>query len=407
METLKATYRVVTPMFLGGAEPLREAELRAPSFKGALRFWWRALAWARGIRNVAELQKQEADLFGNSETNVGQSKVLLRLSAHQSETLEAGKILGKTGRSGNQSGDVVGEGVRYLGYGLMESFDGKNTKGGRLTRPCLAAPFDFCIDLVFHAKLNDAAQQEVVAALKLLGLCGGLGSRTRRGFGSLSLVKLSGFEQDSWKPPVSVADWIAELKLLAGDNGSITALPLWTALAPGRTTAVILRDNSQLPLELLGRLGRDFVFFRSWGRYGKVLGLASEQLFRDDHDLMKKGRSQQNTHPRRIVFGLPHNYGKHQKEQVDPADPQLDRRASPLFFHIHQLAPTHPPLGVVALLQSQFLPSGRNHISVGGKPIELADGGDGEFWKPAEDFLERLSSGSGKEQFEETALVKL
>jgi CRISPR-associated protein Cmr1 len=297
--------------------------------------------------------------------------------------------------------------VRYLGYGLMESFDGQKTKGGRLTRPCLAVPFDFCIDLVFHAKLNDAAQREVIAALKLLGLCGGLGSRNRRGFGSLSLVKLSGFEQDSWKPPVSVAAWIAELKLLAGSNGSTNPLPLWTALAPGRTTAVILRDNVQFPLELLARLGRDFVFFRSWGRNGKVLGLASEQLFGDDHDLMKKGRDQRNTHPRRIVFGLPHNYGKHQEEQVDPADPQLDRRASPLFFHIHQPDPSHQALGVVALLQSQFLPSGRNHISVGGKPIELADGGDGKFWKPAEDFLERLRSGSGKERFEETALVKL
>jgi len=407
MNTLTATYRVVTPMFLGGADPLREAELRVPSFKGALRFWWRALAWLRGIRDVAELRKQEAELFGNSETNVGQSKVLLRLSAHKSETLEAGTILGKMGRSGYQSDDVVGEGVRYLGYGLMESFDGHKTKGGRLTRPCLAVPFDFCIDLVFHAKLNDAAQREVIAALKLLGLCGGLGSRNRRGFGSLSLVKLSGFEQHSWKPPVSVAAWIAELKLLAGSNGSTNPLPLWTALAPGRTTAVILRDNVQFPLELLARLGRDFVFFRSWGRNGKVLGLASEQLFGDDHDLMKKGRDQRNTHPRRIVFGLPHNYGKHQEEQVDPADPQLDRRASPLFFHIHQPDPSYQALGVVALLQSQFLPSGRNHISVGGKPIELADGGDGKFWKPAEDFLERLRSGSGKERFEETALVKL
>src|ERR1017187_5301400 len=130
MNTLTATYRVVTPMFLGGADPLREAELRVPSFKGALRFWWRALAWLRGIRDVAELRKQEAELFGNSETNVGQSKVLLRLSAHKSETLEAGTILGKMGRSGYQSDDVVGEGVRYLGYGLMESFDGQKTKGG-------------------------------------------------------------------------------------------------------------------------------------------------------------------------------------------------------------------------------------------------------------------------------------
>jgi CRISPR-associated protein Cmr1 len=407
MTTLTATYRVVTPMFLGGAEPTMEAELRVPSFKGALRFWWRALAWARGIRDVAELHMREAELFGHSKTDVGQSKVLLRLSAHQSETLKAGMILGNIGRSANQVREIVGEGVRYLGYGLMESFDGKSTKGGRLTRPCLAAPFEFGIDLAFHPNLNESAQKEVIAAMKLLGLCGGLGSRNRRGFGSLSLVRLSGYDQDSWKPPVSVAAWTEELKSLAGSNGSIGSLPLWTALAVGRTKAVVLRDHAQWPLEMLARLGRDFVFFRSWGRDGKVLRLASEQLFRDDHDLMKKDKNQRVSHPRRIVFGLPHNYGKRQEEQVDPADPQFDRRASPLFFHIHQPDPSHQSLGVVAFLPSQFLPSGRDHISVGGKQIELAGGGDGEFWKPAEDFLERLRSGSGKERFEEAALVKL
>ena len=54
MQTISATYRVTTPMFLGGvpspekeeAERLRlspdhRAEFRLPSFKGALRFWWR------------------------------------------------------------------------------------------------------------------------------------------------------------------------------------------------------------------------------------------------------------------------------------------------------------------------------------------------------------------------------
>jgi CRISPR-associated protein Cmr1 len=394
-------------MFLGGAEPMRKAELRLPSFKGALRFWWRALAWERGVRDVAELRKQEAELFGNSDTKVGQSKVLLCLPVFQSEIIEVGGILGKTGRSANYPDDVVGEGVRYLGYGLMDSFDGKNTKGGRLLRPCLAAPFEFRIGVIFHAKLKDSSRREVIAALKLLGLCGGLGSRSRRGFGSLSLFRLSGFEQDSWKPPLSVADWATELKSLAVGNGSTSPLPLWTALAPGRTTAIILRDKVQSPLELLARLGRDFVFFRSWGRNGKVLGLPSEQLFGDDHDLMKKTKNERNNHPRRIVFGLPHNYGKDSEQQVDPADSQLDRRASPLFFHVHQPDPSHRALGVVAFLPSQFLPAGRDHISVGGKKIALADRGDGKFWKPAEDFLERLRSGSGKEQFEEAAMIKI
>ena len=47
MHTIEATYRINTPMFIAGAEQDKEAELRLPSFKGALRFWWRALAYGR------------------------------------------------------------------------------------------------------------------------------------------------------------------------------------------------------------------------------------------------------------------------------------------------------------------------------------------------------------------------
>lgn len=43
MDRLTVTLKAVTPMFLGGAEPNKIAELRAPSIKGALRFWYRAI----------------------------------------------------------------------------------------------------------------------------------------------------------------------------------------------------------------------------------------------------------------------------------------------------------------------------------------------------------------------------
>jgi CRISPR-associated protein Cmr1 len=41
MDSKEFEVEVVTPMFLGGANNL-EAELRVPSIKGMLRFWWRA-----------------------------------------------------------------------------------------------------------------------------------------------------------------------------------------------------------------------------------------------------------------------------------------------------------------------------------------------------------------------------
>lgn len=96
---ITATYRVTIPMFLGGVSepetkehreqrfsPDHPVELRLPSFKGALRFWWRALAWDR-CQDVNKLRRDEAVLFGSSDDDVGQSKVLMRLYPYSADIL--------------------------------------------------------------------------------------------------------------------------------------------------------------------------------------------------------------------------------------------------------------------------------------------------------------------------------
>lgn len=417
MQTLTATYRIVTPMFLGGADPTAEAELRLPSFKGALRFWWRALQWGR-VRDVAELRRKEAELFGSSET--GQSKVLLSVSFSRYETLAAGKFLGRTGDKAVQKRDIVEDGARYLGYGVIQAFDArdKNTgkitsEAGKLIRPCLLGGSSMELVARFLPNPNQQRaaeiQNEVIAALKLLGLCGGLGSRSRRGFGSVTLTGLTGQNQDHWKAPRTAEEWESCIGAVLGSLPANQALPEWTSFARGRTKALVVQaDQEQTPLELLALLGRDFVFFRSWGKNGKVLGLPREGNFEDDHDLMRQQRvDERKNHPRRIVFGLPHNYGKRPEDQVDPADPDLERRASPLFFHIHQPSDETPPLGIVLFLPARFLPKDRDQISVGGPCVPLAHDGDGDFWKPALDFLDRIRFRRGKEKFSNPRFIEL
>ncbi|MGQ9778178.1 MAG: type III-B CRISPR module RAMP protein Cmr1, partial [Thermodesulfobacteriota bacterium] len=58
---LKVTLETVTPLFLGGAAPRGAPELRAPSFRGALRYWLRALVGAAGERSM---RQHEDRLFG-------------------------------------------------------------------------------------------------------------------------------------------------------------------------------------------------------------------------------------------------------------------------------------------------------------------------------------------------------
>jgi CRISPR-associated protein Cmr1 len=146
-------------------------------------------------------------------------------------------------------------------------------------------------------------------------------------------------------------------------------------------------------LALLDRVGREMMRYRSWGHNGRVFGRDSEKNFRDDHDLMETPPAQRATHPQRIVFGLPHNYGRRREHQVEAEG--YDRRASPLLVHIHQCGTT--PVAVLSLLPAQFLPAPAR-IDVGGKVVTLIP--DAQLWGPIEKFLDRLldSSPAGRKE---------
>ena len=85
LRVVSATFRVVTPLFLGGAEPAKDCELRPASIKGAMVFWWRAL---RPDLPLSKLRSEEEALFGSSER--GQSRWLLNA---RSDALVSGRRL--------------------------------------------------------------------------------------------------------------------------------------------------------------------------------------------------------------------------------------------------------------------------------------------------------------------------
>ena len=381
-----ATYLVTTPMFCGGANPERRAELRLPSFKGALRFWWRALAWRRLGGDLAAVRKNEAELFGSSDG--GQSRVLMGMKGPRRSRIreiEKGAVLTVPG-----GGGPVGDGVRYLGYGLMEAFASrhKRTKAGELTRPCLETPFDFTVSMT----CRDLRGGELVSlrnALIALGTLGGMGARSRKGFGSLALRSLRADGSPQWDPPRSPDELGTRIRALYRDGALVcppSSLPPITAIS-ARSRHLIVTGREVDALRLLDLLGREQVRYRSWGRNGRILGeMRSERNFREDHDLMGLPSLQRDTHPKRIAFGLPHNYGGGRDKQVGPAAPDLDRRASPLFIHIHECG--GDAVAVVSFLPAEFLPQGKRRISVGGRKVSLAD--NETLYRPIHDYLDRL-----------------
>lgn len=364
--TILATYRIVTPMFCGGAE--QQAEFRLASFKGVLRFWWRALMWGR-VRDCGDLSAQEAALFGASDESIGQSKVRLRIVDQRlAPSMEVGQVF----EAGRLSG------AHYLGYGVMEAFASatKGTQAGQLTRSMIPSG-TFGVECLLSPRLSLDQREAVMNALILVGTVGGLGSKSRKGYGSLTLTQLM-IGGQTRSLPIGPADQLTGLV-----KNLHPGLPEWTAWSrDSRVVTVSAKGASAV--QVLDMLGREQVFFRSWGNHGRVLDGKSERNFTPDHDL-SKGLPAAIDYPKRVVFGLPHNYGK--GKDVGPASKKLDRRASPMFLHVHQTADGSPVTGLVTFLPARFLPRGEQIRAFNrDRPINESE----PFWEPIHGYLNRL-----------------
>jgi CRISPR-associated protein Cmr1 len=284
--TITATFRVVTPMFLGGAYPTAEAEVRLPSIKGALRFWWRAMMWGR-ITNVDELRRQEADLFGSCDT--GQSRFLMQMSPALVET-----------NTVNESWPPASW-QRYSGYGLQDKGERRFIRAGS----------EWTVS--FNPRRCTPEQtSQITAAIQLFGLVGGLGSRSRKGWGSITLVRMEGA---SWQYPVSGDAWNQAVQCLLPASRANTAT--YTAF----TTAA--RWN-------FGQSFQSAISAQQW--------LAKKYQERVKSTDPKGDRAQ---------FGLPRQFKR-------PTPPRNERRSSPLFLHIHQ-CPNGHALPTAMWLPSSFL----------------------------------------------------
>lgn len=383
MQTLEATFRIVTPMFLGGADHDVADGIRPPSVKGALRFWWRALNWGQFQREhptdeakaLRALHTEEARLFGlaaddNKNQQSGQGCFLLSVSP-----TEALKTTGKDEKHAEFAGH---DASRYLAYGLITAYRSNNTgrEAGELDRSCLDRDQRFTVKLRFRHSIEPSIQKAVIA----LGLLGGLGARSRHGIGSLTLDKLVVADQEVWTNPNTEETYQTELNKILPKETLATGRPPFSAFSAD--SRIDRLETGTSAFQVLNSFGRSMMFYRSWGKDGKVLGKPSEQNFKNDHDWSKATLQKKDFHPRRVMFGLPHNYGQGKKQQVTPAT--KTRRASPLLFHVHQLTNSQF-IGISILLKSDFLPQGEK-INAGGTNVpakiewsvltELLDGND-------------------------------
>lgn len=389
MEKLEATFKIITPMFLSGANQQKtEDGIRPPSVKGTLRFWWRALNWEK-FRSKATsdeealklLHQEESCLFGASANNEGQGQgcFLLNICHNVLSTTEKDTEHPEFKQQQNDA-------ARYLGYGLMVAFNNKKKmlKAGQLERGCINENQTFTVNLIFKGTVI----QSVRDALIVMGMIGGLGSRARHGMGSIALQQIYENGENIWNIPQTVDEYIAELKRILKTSCTIQNFPPFSAFSKHTRVDKLFKANN--PYQILNLFGKAMLMYRSAGYHGKILGENSEGRFQEDHDWFREDTFRSKNpdfHPRRVVFGLPHNYdARKPRDVVTPAE--HERRSSPLLFHVHQVGNQFIGLGI--FIKSQFLPLNEK-INAGGKKVPA-----NIEWSIITDFLDGLVGNPAK-----------
>ena len=200
------TIHLVTPMFGGGPQsnsidqdrPIRESAIR-----GHLRFWWRATRGAV-CKNANELSKREAEIFGHTEQA---SQIQVVTHYEKDEVKRNSKVFFKK------------KNHPFPRYVLSNMKD--------KTPYLMKAQFSLNIRLSKKTTDFELIKKEVEAALWAWINFGGIGSRTRRGCGSLYCKQFSPYNK---RTKSQLEKWF-EQKLLEYDIQMPASSREWPTLS--------------------------------------------------------------------------------------------------------------------------------------------------------------------------------
>jgi CRISPR-associated protein Cmr1 len=173
MRRINVQCELVTPLLMHGKDT-NTPELRVPSIKGVMRFWWRAIF--RQL-DLDEMRKEEGKIFGDTEKR---SSFDLKIVT---SNLKEGKFK-----------PVPHKGFKVPGF----------EAGGR---------FELVFSGLDKDKLRTAYEIFVIASV-----LGGFGQRSRRGYGSIRVIKVESNGVDVEKKyPVERSEIVRWIKKLNPD----------------------------------------------------------------------------------------------------------------------------------------------------------------------------------------------
>jgi len=182
MNEVTLEVETITPLFIAGADQknIENEGLRAPSLRGAMRWWFRCLAGHSTGNDILSIKKIEDEIFGSTNSK---SKISLRVSGEN-----VPKLIRKECYSWDKA-VVWDEYVDYLFFSCLNKR--KDRRSGRIkviSRPYYPEKSRFRISVC-------GGENEVkiaLASLWALIYLGGIGFRMRRGCGCLKVSKVKG-----------------------------------------------------------------------------------------------------------------------------------------------------------------------------------------------------------------------
>ena len=267
MKTETFHLELITPCFCGGAEPEKQAEIRAPSIRGQLRWWFRTLG---GFKSLAPMPvpEQEAMIFGSTAGEQGQAgKLVIRtVTKHAVASVKDGQELGYANFSA----------PAYLTFPVQSREKG-GTKTAHAGRGVLT---EARFDLLLLWRGEGGLWADLKALVSVFGHLGALGFRGRRAMGALAFYKGC---------PMELSEALSRFA------GSTAAL-------------VVKRLPATSPQNAISVLGKWLKSCRAHGRTGSNVAEQSSPYFqfaKRDHDIGYKVAGTGNLPAFRPALGLP------------------------------------------------------------------------------------------------------
>ena len=340
MKRLTFDLEFITPAFIGGAN--QQAELRPASFVGLLRWWWRAL---KGECDIKKLREEEIKIFGGDGKMA--SPVYLRVEgdvSKGSDLINEYKLSWNFDRNRRAlSGPHAG--VGYLYYSMVALNKRREfIKAGSRLRLTLIGKDEFL--------------KHYIASLWALVFLGGLGSRSRRGGGNLTVIDYNPKDLGiSFIPTGYFDEWLVENLKRAKDLVGSSKTPCNEYSNLKNVKLVLSPREFNTWVEALNDIGNRFMNFRVKNRQ-RVFDTA--------------------------VFGIP---VRHSNGQFVRAEDDITRRSSPVVIKVVK-TPKGKYMWMALWLWGRFLPNGVK-LSFMGKTQEPS-------FKLIEEFFQELEGGAKK-----------